>query len=287
MYRLTSPQVIVENVVALSKPFLSSTEGLNSTTIKNAYRQYLTSIQPHCPKTMEETLFYADTETEQHFDDYFLKNHNEFTNPKLVVDINNVLYPDAEVRKSALENCLENLKATDPVFVDVFKLVMNTVFCTVSKNIGGTSVNPNYIGVMCAHYDMNAEEAALPELLIHEFTHNALFLDELRYKHFDYTLMNDPATHIDIEYAGIPFKMSAHRCLHSIIVAVEVLKIRDELIGHTPRVSQHVETSAMINRVKIYLNCMKNNKFTDAILTPRAKTFLESCSDYISRDITQ
>ena len=55
---------------------------------------------------------------------------------------------------------------------------MNTVFSISSKRLGGTSVNPRYIGVMCAYYDMMAEKDAIPELLIHEFTHNALFLDE-------------------------------------------------------------------------------------------------------------
>lgn len=66
----------------------------------------------------------------------------------------------------------------------LFKLIMNAVSCTTGSRIGGTAVNSVFIGVMCAYLGMIADKVSVAELLIHEFTHNILFLGALRFGHY-------------------------------------------------------------------------------------------------------
>jgi len=283
MYRMLSAQEIINNIVALSLPFVNNKEPLAAPDLKLAHQKFLRSLQPHCPILNPEQLFYADCESEMAFENYFIREEIEYKHPALAVNLSELLYKNPLHRKLSLEQGLEQLSIDDPVFVALFKLTMNIVFCTTSNRLGGTSVNPRFIGVMCAHQDMNAERLAIPELFIHEFTHQALFLDDLRYGHYHHELMKEPKAFCDIHYNGANYPVSLHRCLHSLIVNAEVLMARDAFIGHQPRISQHLPSCELIHRANIYLAAINDNRYALAVMKDRAMELFEKCQSVYSQ----
>ncbi|EKD70715.1 MAG: hypothetical protein ACD_46C00429G0008 [uncultured bacterium] len=280
MYRLLSSQVIINNVVTLTFPYIENSFNLDQNALKKAYRKYLKHIQPHCPYPDNNQLFYSDITTELNFTDYFSDEEFDVKEIERKINVNEVLYKDAEDRKKVLENALSYLEKTDPMFSELFCLIMNTVFCTATKKLGGTSVNPRFIGVMCAYHDMTAEEQAVPELLIHEFTHNVLFLDELRYGHYHYEKLYDPNLYLDAVDRGVKFKFPLNRCLHSLIVSAEILLARNAYIGHAPKVTQHLTSSKILERSKNYVQIIRQNKDFNQIMTDRSRELFAICEKF-------
>lgn len=280
MYRLFSSEAIVENVITLSLPYVQDPENLDQNNLKKAYRYYLAEIQPHCPHMESSQLFRSDSQTELDFANYFAKEEMDTTEIEKQIDVNNVLYPNAEIRRQELEKAFAQIKMTDPTFAEIFQLVMNTVFCTVTQRIGGTSVNPKFIGVMCAYHDMTAEPKAIPELMIHEFTHNTLFLDELRFGHYHYEHLNDETTYLDASDRGVKFQMPFHRCLHSLIVSAEILLARDAYIGHEPTINQHLTSEKILVRSKKYVATIANSSAYDKIMTERSRELFNTVKNF-------
>jgi hypothetical protein len=280
MYRLLSHREIMNNLLTLVAPYLKQKSNVDYATIKQAFIAYLHKIQPHCPYMAHSQMFHAGDEVEKAFDHYFAP---EIRVPEagIVYDPGMVQYANPSKRQEALEIGLKHIQDKDPIFAKLFQLIMNTVFCTASKRLGGTSVNPSYIGVMCAYYDMTAEEEAVPELLIHEFAHNALFLDELRYGHYtNYQKLSDPSTYVNAVYRDMPIRLPFDRCLHSLIVSAEVLLARDAYIGHENRVSQHLPTDQLIKRAKGYVAQIKANEMIHELMTERCQKIFGVCAEY-------
>ena len=280
MYRLFSSKQILNNVLTLASPYLKQKTALHFSTLKDAYITYLEKLQPYCPFMRNQYMFYANQETEKAFENYFVP---EYRVPEagLSYEPEIILYADPGYRREALEVTLNDLKQRDTIFSELFSLIMNTVFCTTSHRLGGTSVNPRYVGVMCAYYDMMAEKDALPELLIHEFTHNALFLDELRHGYYtDYKKLYDPASYVNANYRGMPIKLPFDRCLHSLIVSAEIILARDTYIGHQPRISQHLSSEEIIKRAKEYIAQIKANKAIHELMKERCHEVFETCATF-------
>lgn len=286
MYYLTSPQQIMDNVVALSKPYLNHRQQNDLNALRSAYHQYLKTIQPDCGTFDKREIFYSDAATENAFLGFF-GSEDRISLQADEFDFEyqrNVLYPDPEVRKNVLIEALDTIQEYEPIWADLFKFVMHAVFCTVTHRVGGTAVNPSYIGVMCAYYSMNAEKKAVSELLIHEFTHNALFLDEHRYGHYtDYDFLNtNKDTFIQSFYKGNSVLIPFDRAFHRLIVFIEILQARNLYIGHQPLVSQHAETPYLLKICALYLEQMLTNPSLKQLLTLRAKELLDQCQKFLS-----
>ncbi|CAH2810032.1 MAG: hypothetical protein CBARDCOR_6744 [uncultured Caballeronia sp.] len=65
----------------------------------------------------------------------------------------------------------------------------------------------------------------LMEMLVHELTHQTMFLDELRYAHFSYADVLDRSTWEKSTILNVARQLD--KVLHSIIVAIEILLFRD------------------------------------------------------------
>lgn len=275
---IITAEKIIETLIALTHLHHPS-QSLDLPTLKKNYLSFLKDIQPYCPRMSDDNLFHSSLQVENEFTQFFTPD-SRISNEAIIYDAGTVMYPDASVRAIKLQSSLETLDETDPIFAKLFRLVMNTVFCTGPHRVGGTSVNPSFVGVMCAYYDMTAEENAIPELFIHEFTHNILFLDEFRYKHYhDIESLNHPSTFVTTTDRGdVPFE----RWFHALIVYAEIIHARDKYIGHDVRVTQHEPTDILISRAKVEIVNAKKNKLLSKILTDRAIELLHSCDHFYS-----
>src|SRR5579862_6016146 len=89
MYRLISPQAIIDNVATLAMPYLENKNHLNEIMLKQAYCGYLNQIQPQCPYRDEQQLFYSDIKTEEAFSHYFTDEELDVTELEKQIDREN------------------------------------------------------------------------------------------------------------------------------------------------------------------------------------------------------
>ncbi len=119
---------------------------------------------------------------------------------------------------------MDRLAGVNPGLYRLFDLVIHTVFYHRSQNSGGGSIS-SAPGVIWCSPKRTWSQFDLAEFLVHELTHNILFLDERRYEHYSdpealFARENFPVSAV----LGIPRPLD--RAFHSLVVATEVLCFR-------------------------------------------------------------
>lgn len=119
---------------------------------------------------------------------------------------------------------MDRLAQVDPGLYRIFDLVIHTVFYHRSQNSGGGSIS-SAPGVIWCAAKRTWSKIDLEEFLVHELTHNLLFLDERRYEHYrDPEALMAPENFPVSAVLGIPRPLD--RAFHSLVVATEVLCFR-------------------------------------------------------------
>lgn len=108
----------------------------------------------------------------------------------------------------------------------VFDLVIHTLYFHRSRDSGGGSIS-SAPGVIWCSQRRTWSTTDIAEFLVHELTHNMLFLDERRYEHY-----TDPGALADPDNYAVSAVLKRPRPLdrtfHSLVVASEVLSFRQE-----------------------------------------------------------
>jgi hypothetical protein len=132
-------------------------------------------------------------------------------------------------RQAAMERvtaAIDQLGAVNAGLRRVFNLVIHTLFFHRSHHSGGGSIS-SAPGVIWCSPRRTWSLTDMAEFLVHELTHNILFLDERRYEHYV-----DPRLLLDEENFAVSAVLKVPRPLdrafHSLVVAREVLSFREE-----------------------------------------------------------
>ena len=108
----------------------------------------------------------------------------------------------------------------------IFDLVIHTLFFHRSRHSGGGSVS-SAPGVVWCSPRRTWSVTDMAEFLVHELTHNFLFLDERRFEHYV-----DPQLLVNKDNFAVSAVLKMPRPLdrtfHSLVVASEVLSFREE-----------------------------------------------------------
>jgi hypothetical protein len=110
----------------------------------------------------------------------------------------------------------------------IFELVINYIIFRDSNHAAGGSTSYG-IGVLWLNLRDHLTVYDIIELLIHESTHNLLFIDEIRYSHYNYNLVA-----LEENYAIssiLKSKRPLDKVIHSIIVATELVLARRNFLG--------------------------------------------------------
>jgi hypothetical protein len=140
-----------------------------------------------------------------------------------------------KAQKKAVAEALEYLAVKSPLHHAMFMTVITDILIRPLAVVRASST-AKAIGLVWlgAENDYGAKDMA--EMLVHGLTHQAMFLDELRHSHFDYTRMTEADGRADSAILGVPRPLD--QVLHSIVVATELILFRDRCVGHpvAPRV---------------------------------------------------
>jgi len=268
----------IETIVLLSSAPVN--DDLDELLLKKHYQQWLLKIQLHCPILNDKTEFIEIDNSKINVYDGYFKREDRVDYEDAISS--SIMYPSIKDRIVKIKEGLIDLREKEPLKASLFDLVINTVIFDQNTR-GGTSVNPNYVGVMGVHHDMRAEKEAVPELLLHEMTHNLLFLDELRYQHYkNYELLKQNENKMDSPYLNTVIQLPLDRILHRMVVFVEILEYRNKHIGHSVRESQHLSSDIIRNTCHQYISQIEGKNLTEKLLTDRGQKIFESCRDYFN-----
>ena len=116
--------------------------------------------------------------------------------------------------------------------------------------------------------------------MIHEFTHTAVFIDEHAHGYFtDYDIAKKDIIVSGMMGAPIPLT----RCLHSVIVACEILLARDELFSHQHISLSHPVSDVIIARSKNTIDLLRKHHIKKQVFKKRPLEILERCSSVLNQ----
>lgn len=181
-------------------------------------------------------------------------------------------------------NCVQQGKSLiakiNPYLIEIFDLTIHTLFYARSTHSGGGSVS-NAPGVIWCSVRRNWTDMDIAEFLVHELTHNLVFLDELCYQHY-----TDVLALANEKYYAKSTILNKQRPLdktfHSLIVAHEVLSYRQQA-GEPENPHVHPNSAKMLASCKKTISSIKFVIDNNSIVTPRFGDTLDKVEDSLKQ----
>jgi hypothetical protein len=174
---------------------------------------------------------------------------------------------------------IERLGKVNAGLRQVFDLVIHTLFFHRSRHSGGGSVS-SAPGVVWCSPRRTWALSDMSEFLVHELTHNMLFLDERRYEHYiDPQLLADPETFAVSAVLKIPRPLD--RTFHSLVVASEVLSFREQT-GEPTAPLVHPSTHDLLHACRSTIDGIRAVLARKQLVTPRFMEVLERVDEQIA-----
>lgn len=278
MFKILSLKENIKNLAKLSKPYLSlnSTEGL-----KQAYCKFLEIAQPSVPQNK-----YAFEEMSYLYEAKDIEKLLHVFEEKSALDDFETIFDDEKTteQKMALERIkgsLLRLKNDLPEYYYLINLVINTIFAAPSKLAGGGSTSAA-IGCIWVNLRPHWEEQDVTEFLIHETTHNLVFIDELCYGHYnDYSFL---PLEVNFAWSAILGKLRPiDKVFHSIIVSTEVLLYREFHDLHQKKTCLHPPSAIMLDQTLYSIDYLMQSSQLKSLLSERSLYLLNFCQNELQK----
>lgn len=184
--------------------------------------------------------------------------------------------PQATTKRELIVRALHELELYSTSHSRLFHTIITDVLILPSRvaKAGSTS---QAIGVIWANPKPDYTVHDTIEILVHEFTHHALFIDELCHGHYDYALLIDTSSWA--RSAILNTMRPLDKVLHSAAVSMEILALREQVIGHPvcPRV--HPPTAVLLDQLGDSIDSIHRvlkDSEPDTLLKPRAREILDN-----------
>jgi hypothetical protein len=159
----------------------------------------------------------------------------------------------------------------NPSLTEILDLTIHTLFYSRSAYSGGGSVS-DAPGVIWCSVRRNWTDIDIAEFLVHELTHNLVFLDELCYQHYsDLSAIADEKNYA--KSTILNKQRPLDKTFHSLVVAHEVLSYRKEAgESEDPRV--HPNSAKMLASCKETISSINSVIDNNSLVTPRFREIL-------------
>ena len=288
MHYLFGPQACHDILTSLARPYLDGGARAEPGFMdwKQAYQRYLKWVHPYLPAGSPAGPVYVEDpavadaliegfmaespldDLPRYRDSTFFENTPELQ-PRILADLDHV------------REAIARFRGLDPGFWRTFDLFINFVLCPYSRYSRGGS-DSDCIGVLYLSRTRDYSLRDLYEIIVHEFTHTAMFLDEKSRPHYDdESLMPAPRSWARATISGMQRPLD--KVLHSMVIATEVLLHRDEVLGHDAETTIHPPTPVLANSVLLTIQSMLELPDRDRLLAPRAFELMERCAPVARR----
>jgi hypothetical protein len=286
MYHLLGRQSCHGILETMARPYLDGGREPGFQEWKHGYQRYLAWLHPYLPAGSPEGPIYLDDEAaERVFIDAFLEESPLDDLPRYRDRTFFENGPEHRSRISAdlayVRDAVARFRPLDPGYWATYDLFINFVLCPFSRYSRGGS-DSDCIGVLYLSRTREYSLRDLYEIIVHEFTHTVMFVDERSRPHYeDESLMPAPENWGRATISGMQRPLD--KVLHSMVIATEVLLHRDRVLGHDGETTIHPPTPVLANSVLLAIGSMLELPNRDRLLAPRAFDLMERCAAVANR----
>ncbi|MCC7404417.1 MAG: hypothetical protein IT288_08460 [Bdellovibrionales bacterium] len=174
--------------------------------------------------------------------------------------------------ESRIRHCLSGWKVLEPDLAQLFEVVVHTLFFQKSEGYAGGSI-ATAMGVIWVGQNERWGEVDWQEFLLHELTHQLLFLDDHLQLHFDdWEALLSPETMAQSAVLKIPRPF--YLVFHSLIVAHEVLCYR-RAFGEPEAPWAHPPSPELLQAALAAAASLHQVNHQHRLMTPRSQSLLE------------
>lgn len=234
--------------------------------LREGYQRYLKLVQPHCSwlrsnnkLSIEESIFEAGTRADL---------IELFRGDASALDDRNQVYAIKEGRKciahgANVVNGITAMKAQAPDHYNLLNTFIEVIFYEGSDVASGGSTS-SAVGIIWANPHQKFRAIDTLEFLVHEMTHNLLFLDEWVHPHYDYDEILKPETWC--KSAILKTNRPLDKVVHSIIVGAEIVLLRRKLIGEPEDPRAHPPSDDIVDAVTESINQIRSLSGSKSLL---------------------
>jgi hypothetical protein len=277
MYHLVGSRSIIETILLLRTSVgLKNTDIKNANDLKKSYLQLLEALQPHAPINKDTKLQHLYKGPIANELIQIFKTDNPYNDTKHHID--NV---DTDISDNLIEEKLFLFLEAHPELYNLFSLVMHTLLLAPCKTAyGGTSSRA--IGTLWMEMQ-DLESNELLEFFCHELTHTVMFIDEWRYTH--YNDVHAIAEKENYSPSAILAKMRPlDKVIHSIVVATEVILLRNESLGHPANSNRfHPKTNQLAKQTLASIAYIQDTKKIRDLLSNRSLELAALCESKVAQ----
>jgi hypothetical protein len=264
----------VETISLLSRPYAA--EDLRDfAALKKAYQGYTAFIQPGLPVSRSEDIEFNNEPADLKEFARAFNEESELSDIRTSLLLEN--FQDAPKKLETARSAYRKIQERYPELGLLFKLAFNTMFSLPSVKSGGGSAS-SAIGVLWVNPRATWSENDVIEFLIHELTHNLVFLDERRHSHYV-----DLKKAVDKENWALSAVLGRLRPIdkgmHSLVVATEILLFRDKFTGHDDRYRVHPPSAILREQTLRCAESLLNLKNIAELCRPRFIELALTCKD--------
>ena len=174
------------------------------------------------------------------------------------------------------------LQTKDPVFASLIATIVNIVFFHPAAHRGGGST-PKAFGVIWCNPSPQWTKSDYVEFLVHEFTHQALFLDEQVHTYFtDRNRLSNQETFVPSSIRRSKRRLDLS--LHSLMVATEIVLLRSRLGFEKNQRHLHPSTRNLLSTSINTATAILDMDQSHGLLTKRSLFLTESCLNILESE---
>lgn len=234
-------------------PLVRSLKSLSDLQVH--YRKFIERVQRRHPvAAVGMTRIVTDAIEANHLRPLFA-NDSLLDDKAQSIVIEKTADPEASEKSALLGRALQELALYSADHRALFDTLVTEIFILPSAiaKAGSTSAA---LGVIWANPRLHHTLHDVIEILVHECTHQTMFIDEFRYSHYNYDLMPDRSTWATSAILHVPRPLD--KVLHSAVVAAEILLLREEVLGHPVRPAIHPHTPVLRRQLSASLESMES-----------------------------
>jgi hypothetical protein len=266
----------IKNIFVLAK---TKTPGEMRTipALRDGLLSFLAYYQPDVPQQRDPgDLFIDDESTEQQLARLFKADSTLNDRGQTEVVGSSLPSDSKHERMAQVQNALNYVQERDAKFHTLFGLAINSVFFRQSDDAVGGSTS-TAIGSIWFAGRAKLTMFDYTELLVHELTHNLLFLDEIRHTHFDYSLIKDKENFAISSI--LKLRRPLDKVVHSIVVATEIIAARRGFLGIHPEARAHAPIRELTQDALTGIDSVFALKNLSDLTRPRIIEILERCRE--------
>lgn len=255
----------------------------NEVDLRRGYQDYLKRMQPHCSwlrpdPTSQIGEAVCDINTK-------LDLITIFGNVDSALDDLHqakVIKPtggNLGSKEAMISEALCSMKAQIPTHYDFLNNCIEAIFFEESDIASGGSTS-NAVGAIWANPNLRFRLQDTIELLVHELTHNLMFLDEWVHPHYDYDLILSPETWC--QSAILLTKRPVDKVVHSIIVATEIVLLRRMITGEPKEFYAHPPSVELVKAILTSIDDLRTLPQSAELLQPRVRQLLDLAEEKLA-----